>query len=315
VLIDLRVQKPLWVTLEALVAKRGGAAHQRSRRSVLKRFARLAGPRLGANAKVVELERLDWQALRLEYSPAYWNHLRRAIGALLAELLEGPEHRFRKAVMAKIERAKEPERDVDITVEQFWALVGGMPDVAKPCVVTLGVTAMRLGEYYACTVESKREGSKSVYCPGSKNADATGIIPVSADLWDWVAAGIPAPLSQQRLRHWFHAAAVAVGLGRYKPTGKTKRVIERRDRDGAPAKGERTGDKLIEVPATRYRGVTLHDLRHLALQLALDGGAQLNDVQSLARHADPAMTMRYLKRAGRKRAAEAIGRSLKIEEA
>jgi integrase len=63
-------------------------------------------------------------------------------------------------------------------------------------------------------------------------------------------------------------------------------------------------------PLQVYAGMRLHDLRHLALQLALDGGAMLNDVQSLARHADPAMTMRYLKRSGSRRAADAIGRSL-----
>jgi integrase len=165
-------------------------------------------------------------------------------------------------------------------------------------------------EYLKCTAESKLKLTHGVYCPGSKTADATGVIPIAEELWHWVDAGIPAPLQKKQLRHWFHQAAVAVGLGRYVETGKTKQVIERRARDGAPAKGERTGDKKVAVKATRYQGLTLHDLRHLALQLALDGGAQLNDVQSLARHADPAMTMRYLKRSGRKRAAEAIGRAL-----
>jgi integrase len=63
-------------------------------------------------------------------------------------------------------------------------------------------------------------------------------------------------------------------------------------------------------PKLEYSGLTLGQLRHLALQLALDGGATLNDVQAHARHADPKMTMRYLKRRGRKDAAAAIGREL-----
>lgn len=312
VLIDLRLQQPLWTTLDEVGAKRGGKSHRAVRRSILRKFARVAAGVLRAEAKVVDLERIDWAKLRPGFgSAANWNHLRSTIGTALSELLGGPEHAFRKRVMKKIPKETELAHDVDVTVEQFWALVDHLPEAARPGVVTLAVTAMRLEtEYLRCTEESKLPLTHGVYCPGSKTADASGVIPIASELWHWVHAGIPAPLQKKQLRHWFHQAAVAVGLGRYVETGTTKKVIERRSRDGAPAKGERIGRKLVEVPKTRYSGLTLHDLRHLALQLALDGGAQINDVQSLARHTDPAMTMRYLKRAGRKRAAEAIGRAL-----
>jgi integrase len=312
VLVDLRIQQPLWKTLEKVGAVRGGEHHKAVRRSMLRTFARAAGGLLGAEAKVADLERLEWEKVRPSFrSPSHWNNMRTAIGASLSQLLGGPEHEFRRRLMKAIPVETERARDVDITVEQFWALVDRLPDLAKPGIVTLAVTAMRLEtEYLRCAADDKRPLSHGVYCPGSKTADASGIIDVAPELWHWVDAAIPAPLQKKALRDWFHEAAVAIGLGRYEPTGKTKRVVERRLRSGPPAKGERTGDKIIEVPATRYTGIRLHDLRHLALQLALDGGAQLNDVQSLARHADPAMTMRYLKRSGRKRAAEAIGRAL-----
>jgi integrase len=130
-----------------------------------------------------------------------------------------------------------------------------------------------------------------VYSPGSKNADASGLIYVAEELWPWVEAGIPAPVKTRWLRIYLHRAAAAVGLGAFTPRA-----------DGAvDAKGN---------PKLEYSGLTLGQLRHLALQLALDGGATLNDVQAHARHADPKMTMRYLKRRGRKDAAAAIGREL-----
>lgn len=284
VLVDLRLQQPLWSTLEGLVSTRGGKKHQSARRSVLKKFARVAGAVLGTKAKVADLKKLHWNELRPSYaSAAYWNHLRRTIGALLSELLESTAHPFRVDVMKKIAIEDEPDREVDITVDQFWALVAALPEYARPCVVTLAATAMRVEtEYLRCAQDDKRPLIHAVYCPGSKNADATGNIPVAEALWEWVDAGIPSPIKLRALRRNFHNAAVAAGLG-----------------------------KRLETDAgERYTGITLHDLRHMALQLALDGGAALNDVQSFARHADPAMTMKYLKRAGQRRAADALGRML-----
>lgn len=316
VLVDLRLQQPLWSTLEAMAKKRGGKVHQSARSSMMRKFARTAGGVLGANAKVADLARLDWQALRPSFaSPADWNHLRMAIGTALSELLDGPEHPFRKALMKKVVKETEPRRDVDVSVDEFWALVAALPEAARPGVVTLAATAMRLEtEYLRCKRSDKRPDTYAVYCPGSKTADAAGLIPVAESLWEWVDAGIPAPLKKKMLREHFHRAAVTVGLGRYEETGTMRRQRVTRDRSGPPASGEAKGPIYKDLPVLRYKGITLHDLRHLALQLALDGGAQLNDVQSFARHADPAMTMRYLKRAGQRRAADAIGRTLMPEE-
>jgi integrase len=320
-LVDLRLRKPLWTTLEAMAAKRpGGDKHHTRLITSLKKFAASpAGSALGAEATIADLRSVDFAALRATFgSAADWNHFRKAIGATLSSLfdteeLDGKDHPFRKRVMKKIAREAEPAIDVDVTVPQFLELVARLPEVYQAVVLTLAITGMRLvTEYLACTAADKRPKLPGVYCPGSKNADATGIIPIAPKLWPYVDAGVPAPRRIKGIRRAFHAACIATGLGRYVPTGKTRRQLVRRSRDGAPSPFEPKGPIYKDVPVVRYRGLTLHGLRHLALQFAIDGGAALNDVQAFARHADPAMTMRYLKRSGRRRAADAIAKTLNL---
>jgi integrase len=299
VLVDLRLQRGLWETLEQMIKDRpGGTRYKRRLRASAEKFAKSpAAGILGVRATIADLRRVKFTELRAHFGGAVdWNQFRKMLGVTLTQLLEDHLHPFRREIMKKIPKEPEPHHDVDITVDQFWALIEQMPEHARPGVVTLAATGMRLNtEYLACSATSKREELPGVYCPGSKTADASGIIPVAAELWPWVDAGIPAPVKERWLRIYFHRAAVVIGLARMikDPRG---RIVKRGPKQGEP----------LQV----YDGPSLHDLRHLALQLALDGGAQLNDVQALARHTDPAMTMRYLKRSGRRRAADAIGRQL-----
>jgi hypothetical protein len=305
VLIDLRLQRPLWTTLLDGAGKRpGGEKHRRRVADSIRHFQRTSmGQALGGEATIANLGSIDsatWFDLRNEYaSPADWNHLRKALSSILAELLGDHHHPFRKALLKRINREKEPAIEVDVTVEQFWALVEQLPEHARPGIVTLAVTGMRLNtEYLKCEPHHKRPELPGIFCPGSKNADAAGIIPVAASLWDWVDLAIPAPVQERWLRIYFHRAACAIGLGRMIPD-PSGRVVKR-------------GEK--EEPALVYDGFTLHGLRHLALQLALDGGAKINEVQAIARHADPKMTMRYLTKGNRRAAADAIGRALERKE-
>jgi integrase len=295
VLVDLRLQRPLWSTLEEQCkARPGGETHQKNLRFFRERFARTtAAAKLGRAAKYADLLTIDWNALQSEYSsPAYWNHTRKMISSCTGALLENLYHPFRLDLMKKIPKLKEPELEVDVPTEQFWALVDAMPEHARPGIVTLAVTGMRVNtEYMRAKARDLRPAIHAVYSPGSKNADATGLIYVAESLWPWIEAGIPAPVKTRWLRIYLHRAAAEVGLGTFEPRS-----------DGATHKDG--------SPKLAYDGITLGQLRHLALQLALDGGATLNDVQAHARHADAKMTMRYLKRAGRKSAAAAIGRQL-----
>jgi integrase len=302
VLVDLRLQRPLWTTFLALAAKRpGGEPHRRRVADSVRRFQRTTlGQQLGADATIAQLAAIEahaWFDLRQEYaSPADWNHLRKALSQLLAALLETHEHAFRKTLLKRLQREKEPALEVDVTTDQFWALVEALPEHVRAGIVTLAVTGMRLNtEYLKCREHDKRPELHAIYCPGSKNADASGLIPVAPTLWSWVDLGIPAPLQHRRLREQFHRAAIAIGLGR---------MIED-PRGRVTVRGKRKGEPLLV-----YDGLRLHDLRHLALQLALEGGAKLNEVQAFARHADPRMTMRYLTKGNRQAAADAIGRAL-----
>lgn len=322
VLVDVRLRRGLWETFaEAVKQRPGGDKHHARLLSSLKKFARSSAARLlGPKAIVADLRRVDWRVLRgdedghggeLFRSAADWNHMRKAISSALSTLLDGPAHPFRLEIMKRIPRETETAHDVDVTVEQFIGLVALIPEQLQPIIVTLAVTGMRLEtEYLACRDTDKRPLLPGVYCPGSKTADASGVIPVAPSLWHWVNAGIPAPRKAKQIRVHFHRACVTLGLGRYEETGAVRVQTVRRARDGAPSKGEPTGIIRKELPVLRYKGLRLHDLRHLALQLALDGGAALNDVQRFARHADPTMTMRYLQRSSTRQAADAIGKML-----
>jgi integrase len=296
VLIDLRLRRPLWATLEAqCLARPGGQTHQDNLLAYRLKFARTqAAAKLGPKAVWADLMTIDWRALQAEYpSPAYWNANRKMISSCTAALLENVHHAWRLELMKKIPKLAEPHLDVDVTTEQFWQLVDAMPEHARPGVVTLAVTGFRVNtEYMRCGKDDLRPAVFAVYAPGTKNADATGLVYVAESLWPWVEAGIPAPVKTLWLRKYLHRAALQVGLARLKPRADGAMHV-----DGV-------------TPRMVYDGLSLGQLRHLALQLALDGGATLNDAQAHARHADPTMTMRYLKRAGRKSAAAAIGRQL-----
>lgn len=305
VLVDVRLQRPLWKTLSAMIEQRRGAKaitdgtrYKTRLRASLFKFAKSApAGALGVHAKVADLGKLTLATIRPVFdSAADWNQFRKMIGVCLSELLEDVLHPFRREMMAKLPKETERPREVEVTVDQFWQLVNAIPEHARPGIVALAVTGMRLDtEYMKCTEDDKRPALPGVYCPGSKTAGAAGTIPVAEALYPWVDAAIPAPVKSRWLRIYFHRAAIATGLGR---------MID--DPKGRTVKGENGEEKPLQV----YSGIRLGDLRHLALQLALDGGAMLNDVQSLARHKNPAMTMWYLTRSGRQRAADAIGRSL-----
>jgi integrase len=296
VLIDLRLQRPLWSTLEELCAARpGGDTHRTNMRNFLKKLmGTTEAARLGQRAVFADLLKVRWRELQSEFSsPAYWNAVRKMVLTCTGALLENLHHQFRLDLAKKIDKLPEVQLETDVTTDQFWALIDALPEHVRPGVVTLAVTGMRLNtEYMACDASNLRPAVRAVFCPGSKTADATGFIYVAESLWPWVEAGIPAPVKSRWLRIYLHRAAAEVGLGRFTPRA-----------DGAMEKDGTT-------PKLEYSGITLGQLRHLALQLALDGGAQLNAVQAMARHADPKMTMRYLKRGNRKLAAEAIGREL-----
>jgi hypothetical protein len=115
--------------------------------------------------------------------------------------------------MKKIPKEPEPHHDVDVTVDQFWALVDAMPEHAQPGIVTLAATGMRLNtEYSRAARHVKRESCRRVL-PGIEERRRVGHHPDRGSLWPWVDRGIPAPVKERWLRIYFHRAAVEDGLG------------------------------------------------------------------------------------------------------
>jgi hypothetical protein len=144
----------------------GGETHQKNLRFFRERLARSApAAALGRAAKYGDLLKFDWRALQAELagSPAYWNHIRKMISSCTGALLESLYHPFRLELMKKIPKLAEPELEVDVPPEQFWQLVDALPEHARPGIVTLAVTGMRVDvEYMRAT--ARRCGRRSMPC-------------------------------------------------------------------------------------------------------------------------------------------------------
>lgn len=222
--------------------------------------------------KIRDLEHIDWKDLRVRWgkSGSDWNHMRRAVSALLTKQLGVEEHPFRRLIMAKIPLAAEHQRVPDLTPELFWKVVAELPVHARPGIITLVATGMRVSEYLRCTPDHLQPATRSLRIPGQKTLASSDTIRVADSLWTWVEAAVPAPLQHGWLRKYWHRACKKVGL----------------------------------------RSITLHDLRHCYGQWAIEGGAPESAVQVALRHASPAMTRRYVKQKERGKAAKAVERVL-----
>lgn len=277
-LLDVKTRLPLWATLEAMVAKRGHESEHQTYTKALRTLQRVAP--LREDATIQDLLTLDRVSLRAQYrSPVTWNHMRQAVLVGLTQLFGTHEHEFRKRVRAVLGPSEqEPRRPLAVTPALFWQLVDRMPNYIQPSIICLAVTGMRISEYLRCTEKNLRP-NHSVYVPGRKTAGSTGLVHVPPAMWPHVVQSIPCVVSRNTLGGWLRQAAESMGLGS-------------RDERG------------------RYSGLRIHDLRHLTAIFAFEGGASVNEVQTIMRHADAKMTMRYSELQDNKRAADAIGRAM-----
>ena len=238
----------------------------------LQSFARKAGSKLGASARVADLARVDWPALQRDWesSAADWNHMRRMLSAGLTKLLGDVYHPFRRDVVKRIPIAHEVPRTPDLSPELFWRIVLRTPLHAQPCYVVLLATGMRLGEYLRCTRSHLRPHTFAIEVPGTKTAGSAATVYVDESLWDWVIAGIPAPIKEKWIRTHWKRAAREEGVGELR----------------------------------------LHDLRHAFGQFASDAGAPTARIQAALRHASPEMTRRYEMQKAKRDVAELVGRAI-----
>lgn len=269
---DVKLDQNLWDALDELY----GASKDRSTyhryHSAARKFARVALHTLGRNARVRDLRRVDWQLLRRQWgaSAADWNHLRRMISRSLTHWMGDVYDPFRREVVKRIPREKEMPRIPDITIALFWDILARTPDFAQPCYVTLVATGMRLGEYLRCDKAHLSRVTCSIDVPGTKTAESKARIFVDEALWPWIEAGIPAPLNETWIRHYWKRAAREMGKGELR----------------------------------------LHDLRHAYAIFASDAGVPTAQIQAALRHAGPEMTRRYEMQRSRRSVALIVGQAL-----
>lgn len=269
---DVKLDQNLWDALDDLYgATKDRSTHHRYH-STARKFARVMLATIGRHARIRDLRRVDWQLLRREWgaSPSDWNHLRRMISRSLSHWMGDVYDPFRREVVKRIPREKEMPRIPDITIAMFWDILGRTPDYAQPCYVTLVATGMRLGEYLRCDKKHLSRATCSIDVPGTKTADSKARIFVDEALWPWIEAGIPAPLNETWIRHYWKRAAREVGKGELR----------------------------------------LHDLRHAYAIFASDAGVPTAQIQAALRHAGPEMTRRYEMQRMRRTVANTVGRVL-----
>jgi integrase len=273
-LSDMSVRRPLWPTVAALLPQLGQAKETRRRYAVsLQALAQKACKHLPKDARVSDLTSVPWAELKARWggSGADWNHMRRALSTLLSTLLGDKYHPFRRQVMQAIPLANEgPGRVPDLTPEDFWHIVDAMVDHARPCIVTLVATGMRVGEYLHCTKENLRPATLGVFVPGTKTGGSQAVVQVAEWLWPWIDAGIPSPLQYKWLREYWLRACRQTG----------------------------------------HSDLRLHDLRHCHGQWAINEGVPEAKVQVSLRHSTAEMTRRYTRQQAKGEVAAALGTAL-----
>lgn len=285
-LSDIALSVRLSVAVATHLPQMGRGEKGRTRyRNALTQLVRRVG-----DIPVRELETVPWEPLMAAHeaegrSGADWNHMRRAISALLTAML-GKIHPTRYAIVKSVPLRPEPHRVPDLTPSVFAQLVAASPAHIQASLYTLLLTGMRTGEYVRCTRQHLMPETCAVRVPGTKTEKSAGVVMVDPSLWGWIEAGVPSRLKYTALRQWFMRACLATGHGQM--------VLKRTGKMG-------------------YVGLRLHDLRHALAQWSSDSAVPLTQVQAQMRHASLAMTGRYAERSGARAVATKMGELLKAK--
>jgi integrase len=255
----VKLSLPLWDEVERTLRRmaRGHATRQRYARS-LRALQRKGKQWLGDNARVSDLELVEWNELHDEWgeSATDWMHLRRAVSRFLSRYLD-LYHPFRRRVMLEIPTATVHPRQPDITLDIFEEVVAKIPEHLRKAYWAILVLGVRDGsEYVWITREDLIQATHVVKVPGSKNRQSFAEIEVDVRWWPLITSAIPSPARLRWLQDVWKKAC---------------------DDSGHP-------------------GLHIHDLRHLHGQLALDEGVLESDVQSSYRHKSPGQTRTYVLR-------------------
>lgn len=260
---------------------------------------------------VGDLANVDWRAAeRLPQwkSAADWNHVRRAVSALLTVFFGTEHHEFRVQLLESIPLRTERPRIPDLDVAGFWRIVGATPEHARPCYVSLVASGMRLGEYERSDETHLIEDDCAIDVPGTKTAESADRVYVEPELWPWIKAGIPSPLGKRWMGIYWRRACLELGFAREIGTGRFRRMRVKRATSGPYRKGEIPEYQTVEI--TRYKGPRLHDLRHLYAQIADAAGLSNETVMAGLRHTNPKQTSDYKRRKAAREVANVVGRGL-----
>lgn len=261
------------------------AAWDRSRKAgpeTLKRYAVSAAkllrqvPALASPAATVgTLATVDWPGVAAAWpgSPSDWMACYRMLSAFLTLHFGGGRvgraNPWRAQVLDMLPRKTEHERTPSCTLAQFSAAVDKLPNVYRAMAWTLVITGLRKGEFFALRREHLHHETYEVVVPGTYTPGQAGgrevRLPVSAKLWHWIDAAVPAARAYGQLHREWRKAGRAVGLD-----------------------------------------LTLHDLRHLMGQWAVNGGVAEAAVQGYLRHTEASTTRRYTLQAARREVADTM---------
>lgn len=222
---------------------------------------------------LAQFTKSDWARFSRSWggSSTDWNHMRRALSAVLTDLLGTSHSEFRRKLMEQIELKAERERVVDLSPEFFWKIVANLPSEANAFPVAIVLTGARISEYERLDRKHLKPRTHVVELPGTKTDGSVRDVHIDRAFWPYIDAAVPAPREYGWLRRkWKEACA-------------TLDVYD----------------------------VTLHDLRHCHGQWALQAGAQEQSVQVTLGHKTPGMTRRYTKSIQKGEVARALGSALR----
>lgn len=238
-----------------------------SQRAELRHAVRHFGPAMRVRDLVL-VTKAEWKLISESWgtSNSDWNHARRSLSAVLTTLFhDDTTHPVRREVISAIPLLPEVERVPDLPPSLVWRILEQLPDHARAFPMVLVVTGLRVGEYELLEPHHLQHDSCRIEVPGTKTDASRDYVDVAPDVWPVVVRGVPSPYRYGWMRRIFREACERAGV----------------------------------------KGVTLHDLRHCHAQWALQNGAEEHEVQAQLRHRSIAMTRRYVKTRGRRRAAEA----------
>lgn len=279
-LAALTVKGNLWEAIDKTLPSLGRSPETRHRYDTSLSKLEDCGV-LGPDTKVTDLAKAPWEEIRQHYKgPADWNHMRRALGTFLSKYLGSKTHPLRDQIMGRIAAEKEPEHTPDISVAEFWSAVALLPEWARFPVICLAFSAVRIGEYIYAEAGDLKPNAREWRVQG-KSGSRTVSIP--AAVWHVFVAAIPA---------------------RYAPKPKPGQ------RNSSSQRYQQLAKAWLQVTRALNLECTLHDLRHLAAQLAEDKGAGLAAIQQQLGHTTLDMTGRYAKRRMRRLAADATAEML-----